>query len=178
MATPKCEHWMFNTTDNSCKFYAIVKYDKEASDSVVTGRKFCKGSTLYIPFCAEKNKNYTADVLGIESGVKSMEECSDACTKYVNDTCKNWFFQDNQDGTKICEMRGEKSGDATDVSLNTTTAWFGGKDCVRASEFGIPALPEEAQELSYKEICTENQLQVESRLNNTWNKEECPRCDH
>ena len=37
-----------------------------------------------------------------------------------------------------------------------------------------PAVPEDAEELSYKEICTKDQLQEMTRVNNTWNKDYCP----
>ena len=72
----------------------------------------------------------------------------------------------------MCEIRGEATGDASDVALNDTVAYFGPKECQEGMD--LPSMPEEAQELSYKEVCSANQLQVESRENNTWDKSYCP----
>ena len=37
-----------------------------------------------------------------------------------------------------------------------------------------PAVPEDAEELSYKEICTKDQLKEMTRINNTWDIDYCP----
>ena len=38
----------------------------------------------------------------------------------------------------------------------------------------IPALPEDAEEISYKEKCKEDQYETKTKTNNTWNLEYCP----
>ena len=125
---------------------------------------------MYTPHCAEWNKNYTADVLSTEK-VQSVEECATKCHSYDNSTCKNWFYMESLTD-KTCQLLGEKSGEATDVKLNDTTAYFGSKDCQPGAK--IAALPQEAEQLSYKETCLANQYKEETRINNTWNREYCP----
>ena len=70
-----------------------------------------------------------------------------------------------------CEIRGD-AGDASDVNLNDTVTYFGSKDCQEGVD--LPSIPEEEMELSYREECSANQLQVETRENNTWDKKNCP----
>ena len=131
---------------------------------------------MYLPYCEDlvKNKNFTADVLSVETDVMSMADCAEKCLNFVNDTCKYWFYIENSaDKSKSCEIRGDKGTDpGTDVVLNDTTTYFAPKECQKGID--LPSMPEEALELSYKEICSANQLKVESRLNNTWNKDYCP----
>ena len=38
----------------------------------------------------------------------------------------------------------------------------------------IPALPEDAEEISYKEKCKKDQYETMTKTNNTWNIEHCP----
>ena len=45
--------------------------------------------------------------------------------------------------------------------------------CKKATK-DTPAVPEDAEELSYKEICTKDQLQEMTRVNNTWDIKYCP----
>lgn len=35
-------------------------------------------------------------------------------------------------------------------------------------------MPEDAEELSYKEVCSGNQYEEEFKVNNTWSVEYCP----
>ena len=142
-------------------FYVLICFDRIA---------------VYLPYCEDlvKNKNFTADVLSVETDVMSMAECAEKCLNFVNDTCKYWFYIENSaDKSKSCEIRGDKGTDpGTDVNLNDTSTYFAPKECQKGID--LPSMPEEALELSYKEVCSANQLRVESRLNNTWNKDYCP----
>ena len=45
--------------------------------------------------------------------------------------------------------------------------------CKKATK-DTPAVPEDAEELSYKEICSKDQLKEMTRVNNTWNINYCP----
>jgi hypothetical protein len=42
-----------------------------------------------------------------------------------------------------------------------------------ASE-ALPVRPQDAEELGYREVCKGNMLQVQKRVNNTWNRQYCP----
>ncbi len=50
---------------------------------------------------------------------------------------------------------------------------WGNAGCGFALE-NLPAIPEDAEELSYKEICSKDQYKEEIKINNTWNREFCP----
>ena len=72
-----------------------------------------------------------------------------------------------------CTLRGDP-GATGPSAVTLTDAWgFGGlkADC----KYGVerPAMPEDAESLSYKEVCRMDQYQEETRYNNTWSKDHC-----
>ena len=168
-----CKYWSHDSKDGSCNFHKILRTEHmKESETVISGDKYCVG-TLRLPHCAEKNKNYTSEILGEKEAVGSMEECSQRCQKYVNDTCENWFYvEDSSDGSKTCEIRGKTEGAAIDHKDNTTTVYFGSKSCIKGKK--EPALPEDAEALEYIEVCQDNQYKEEIKTNNTWDIDYCP----
>lgn len=50
--------------------------------------------------------------------------------------------------------------------------FFGSKDCEKKNS--VPAMPEDAEQLGYKEVCNGDEYAEESRINNTWSIENCP----
>jgi hypothetical protein len=125
------------------------------------------------PYCGEYQKDYSgAPNVGTAFEVKKYSDCSSNCS--ANAECENWLLTVKKDGKKTCQLRGSVPTAATAETKSDadTWYWFGAKDCLQTKE--IPAMPEDAEELSYKEICSGNQYDEETRQNNTWNVETCP----
>ena len=130
--------------------------------------------SVFAPYCGEYNKNYnTAPVVTPAYAVDKYDKCAEDCS--ANTACKSWYLTvTNVGATKMCELRGEIPAAAAAVAVNdpTLTAFFGKTDCIKGKT--KPALAEDAEELSYKETCQENQYQEQIIWNNTWSRTYCP----
>ena len=123
------------------------------------------------------NKDYpNAEILSNFTTITSFDECSDACTT-KGASCGGWLLTlDNQDKMKMeCQLK------ETDLQVgpedwpidSNSTSYFGTKDCIKSTS-RQPAMAEDAEELSYIEICQKNQFIEESKQNNTWDINYCP----
>ena len=129
---------------------------------------------MFYPHCAELNVNYTgAPIIEPAYSVSTFENCSSDCADLPE--CSNWLIEISPDMKDVlsCELRGDiPSGETPEAMFNGTFLW-GSVDCVISTR-NIAALPEDAEELSYKEICKAEQYKEMTRENNTWNKQYCP----
>lgn len=133
-----------------------------------------------MPHCTEINK-IPADAKNItdSKAVKSMDECYDMCVSNGT-SCGGWLLSvDDADSTKMdCMLYGTVSAEPSSwpkLSGDTgnKTTYFANSDCV-TSKSKQPAMAEDAEELSYIEICKKNQYKEEFKQNNTWDQEYCP----
>ena len=74
-----------------------------------------------------------------------------------------------------CELYGEVSG-GDPVPTTDPDKYFVFGDPLSCSKAlkDTPAVPEDAEELSYKETCTKDQYEEVVKENNTWSIEYCP----
>ena len=136
-----------------------------------------------MPHCAEMNKEIPAAVQNISDSksVKSMDECYDMCV--TNGTsCGGWLLSvDDADSTKMdCKLYGAVPTENppskwTKLSGDTgnKTTYFASSECIKSTS-KQPAMAEDAEELSYIEICKKNQYKEEFKQNNTWDIDFCP----
>ena len=128
------------------------------------------------------NMNYSsvADVIQLNTTtdanttITSIQACIQGCIE--NEECINYQIETNADFTELksCEFYGDASGDP--VPSTDTDKYFVFGDpttCTKALK-DTPAVPEDAEELSYKETCTKDQYEEVVKENNTWSKEYCP----
>lgn len=105
--------------------------------------------------------------------VPSLEACAGDCDLDTN--CHVWYLEVSQlTGLRMCTLKGEIPDGSTPVDVTTADMWaFSGlkADCPMGKS--RPSMPEEAVELSYKEICVGNQYREETKVNNTWNQDYC-----
>ena len=136
-----------------------------------------------MPHCAEVNKVIQAPAENITDAkdVKSMDDCYDMCV--ANGTsCGGWLLSiDNHDSTKMdCMLYGSvpdsSPADWPKVTADTgnKTTYFANSNTCKKSTTKQPAMAEDAEELSYIEICKKNQYKEEFKQNNTWDQEHCP----
>ena len=136
-----------------------------------------------MPHCAHVNMEIPAAVTNISEAksVKGMDECYDMCVANGT-TCGGWLLSvDNNDKTKMeCMLYGDVSTappikDWTQLTGDTgnMTTYFATSECVK-SKSRQPAMAEDAEELSYIEICKKNQYKEEFKQNNTWDIDYCP----
>ena len=126
------------------------------------------------------NYSSVADVIQLNTTsdanttITSIQACIQGCLE--NEECLNYQIETNADFTELksCEFYGEASGDP--VPSTDTDKYFVFGDpttCTKALK-DTPAVPEDAEELSYKETCTKDQYEEVVKENNTWSKEYCP----
>ncbi len=139
------------------------------------------------PYCGDFQTNYAgAPNVGDPATVEYMDDCAEKCAD-LNAAdpacaadpdacpCQNWYLHVAYAGPKTCQLRGAKAtpGEAgVDVAVPENWFFFGSKDCAKKSV--APAMPEDAEELGYKEVCVGDQYDDETRVNNTWSVEDCP----
>ena len=134
-----------------------------------------------MPHCAEMNK-VPANVQNISDAksVTSMDDCYDMCVENGT-SCGGWRFSvDKIDATKMqCMLYGSIPAtppptweEVTDDGGNVTT-YFATSECLKSTS-KQPAMAEDAEELSYIEICKKNQYKEEFKQNNTWDLDYCP----
>ncbi len=189
-----CEFWTHNRTEQSCLLAKIWKVENEIEGpDVLSGGRLCSGKSkpslfyvvgtidrvclfsVFYPECAEINKNYTdAPLLAGPYVVGSVENCSNDCLSTSG--CEGYLMETSDDWRMAmsCELHGDSaSGTATDIVEADKTFVWADKTCVKTDK-KIPALAEDAEELSYKEVCIGTELETMTRVNNTWDKEHCP----
>lgn len=167
-----CNFWMYNFDDEICTFHAIEKFDSYVEKPhVASGPKFCSGDEQ-APFCGQYGKTYPgAPVVQAAAASNNVSECVETCASNVD--CLYWEFATAWPaGSHTCALYGDIGAIvAVDVNQNVTKSFFGPKSCVVLDK--KPASPEDAEELGYKETCQLNQLTVETRPKDTWDKEYC-----
>jgi hypothetical protein len=130
---------------------------------------------VFFPHCGEINKNYTGSTIVEDAYPSSVDNCTKDCE--MNADCFNWVMETSSDQVSAltCELRGEIPSSEAPVDIVEAGKYYlwGSQLCVKTYK-SIPALPEDAEELSYKEICTKEQYDEMIRVNNTWNKVYCP----
>ena len=187
VTTPDCQFWTFNKTEEKCYYSKIFKVSEDISGpDYVGGSKDCKGK-LYFPHCGVMNMNYSsiADVItpnenstsdtSTNTTITSIKDCIQSCMD--NEDCFNYNIETNADFTTLinCELYGEVSG-GDPVPTTDTDKYFVFGDPLTCSVAlkDTPAVPEDAEELSYKETCTKDQYEEVVKENNTWSIEYCP----
>jgi len=170
----KCNHWTFDLDTDACSWHEILNFDSYVKQpNFLTGEKYCSAETIPAPYCAEYQKTYdSAPNVGAEFAAEEYSDCARNCTEDAD--CENWLLKVTADEAKTCQLKGAKPAGAaaTDMAEANTWYFFGGETCRRTEK--IPAMPEDAEELSYKEVCFSNQYEEEIRVNNTWNRMTCP----
>ena len=135
-----------------------------------------------MPHCAEVNKDIPATIKNISESkaVQNMEECYEMCVSNGT-TCGGWLLSVNSaEPTKMECMLYETVPSTPPISSWSTlsdtgnvTTYFATSECVKSTT-RQPAMAEDAEELSYIEICKKNQYQEEFKQNNTWDLDYCP----
>lgn len=176
---PNCRFWTFNKTSDTCHLSKLMKIVHDISGpQYVSGNKECRSSTLYFPHCGQINKNFT-DLQALnmtdENNMTSIKDCIEACQN--NPECLSYLVKTDPSVQNLMDCQhwdGPISTllyqDITDVDF--TYVWAN-SECQLAVD-DIPVIPEDAQELSYKETCRKEQYQEKTKVNNTWNRDYCP----
>ena len=133
-----------------------------------------------MPHCTKVNMEIPGTVTNISEAksVKSLDECYDMCVANGT-TCGGWLLSvDNTDQTKMeCMLYGNFPTPTVWTHLTgdtgNMTTYFATSDCVKSTS-RQPAMAEDAEELSYIEICKKNQYKEEFKQNNTWDLDYCP----
>ena len=118
--------------------------------------------------------NATTTDSNANTTVTTIEECIEMCQK--NEECFYYQIETDSEFKELlnCEMYAEPSGDPTPVENSDQYFVFGEPDfCLKALK-DTPAVPEDAEELSYKETCTQDQYEEKEKVNNTWVMGYCP----
>ena len=135
-----------------------------------------------MPHCAEMNKiPPNAQNISDAKSVTSMDDCYDMCVENGT-SCGGWRFSvDKIDATKMqCMLYGSTpttpptdTWEAVSEDGGNVTTYFATSDCLKSTS-KQPAMAEDAEELSYIEICKKNQYKEEFKQNNTWDLDYCP----
>ena len=136
-----------------------------------------------MPHCAEVNKEIPSAIKNISDSksVESMDECYEMCVSNGT-TCGGWLLSVNDaDPQKMDCMLYETVSSAPPISrwpalsgdTGNVTTYFATSECIKSTT-RQPAMAEDAEELSYIEICKKNQYQEEFKQNNTWDLDYCP----
>ena len=98
----------------------------------------------------------------------SLENCTSSC--YVALPCNYWTYnEENRTCTYINGIEG-----ASLVSVNETGQTYYSADFTCVTPFKMPALPEDAEELSYIEVCKGKLYEEMNQTLDTWNITTCP----
>ena len=135
-----------------------------------------------MPHCAEVNKQIPAAAKNItgSKAVKSMDECYDLCVANGT-TCEGWLLNVDKADPKIMDCMLYTDVPTTPpittwahlADPGNVTTYFATSECKKSTS-RQPAMAEDAEELSYIEICKKNQYQEEFKQNNTWDLDYCP----
>ena len=117
-----------------------------------------------------------AQNISTSSAVASMDECYDMCVSNGT-SCRGWLYTTDKDDAsqQECMLYGEATTPISwvDFDSGNKTAYFANSDCIKSTS-KQPAMAEDAEELSYIEICKKNQFKEEFKQNNTWDLDYCP----
>ncbi|XP_059096721.1 uncharacterized protein LOC131891214 [Tigriopus californicus] len=170
-----CNHWTFNVETKKCSFHDLLQIESYVEQpTFATGEKFCFGTKVYAPYCGEFMKNYRDAAVAKEAfEVPSLDACAGECDLDAN--CHSWYLEISQlTGLRMCTLRGQIPDGYTPEDVTTADMWaFSGLKATCPMGKSRPSTPEEAMELSYKEICVGNQYKEETKVNNTWNQDYC-----
>lgn len=106
------------------------------------------------------------------SAVTAVDECPSSCSE--TPACFKWMLTVTvADNSMTCVHYGNETGATTDPNTDPNVLTFlGDATCTKVED--MPASPEDAQDLGYKEVCQDNQYQEEIMPYDDWNFETCP----
>lgn len=130
------------------------------------------------PYCADFNTTYTgAGIVTASTAVDSADACSDSCS--IVEACSVWELTVNvADNAMTCVHYDNATGTTFDPNTDPAVITFVGDGATCKKAENLPASPEDAQVLTYREVCQDNQYQEEIMAYDDWDIATCPSpCD-
>lgn len=129
---------------------------------------------MYYPYCSNKNQKYPDASVRLvdkspnpEFGI-SLQNCTTIC--YIDPQCNFWTYVEQNSTCYYINDVGSAS--LVDVNDNGTTYYSADWKCV--TPIVAPALAEDAEELSYIQICSGDEYEEVKETIDTWNITTCP----